>query len=109
MILNYITLFNVGKYSETLLIDRFERTEDLIVWESEEQYFGARKDDPQPIDGGVFTYGLVTGVAGAPDNLITNQIVSFLAPTYVHGLVDVLNSLVQAMRSAEWPDWSECT
>lgn len=105
--LNYITLFTVGEGSEALVIDRFERTEELIVWESREQYFDSRKYEPEMIDGGVFTYGLVAGTAAAPDALIANQIVSFLAPPSVHALLDVLDSVVRAMRSAEWPEWPD--
>ena len=107
MILNYITLFNAGKGSEALCIDRFERTEEFIVWESKEQYFDARKDNHRVIDGGIFSYGLVAGVAAAPDDLITNQIVSFLAPSSVHAILDVLDSVVRAMKSAEWPEWPD--
>ena len=107
MILDYITLFSVGKGTEALLIDRFERTEDLIVWESREQYISARKDEPVAIDGGIFSYGLLTGTADVPDALIANQIVSFLAPSSVHALLNVLHSVVRAMRSAEWPEWPD--
>ena len=107
MILNYITLFSVGKGSEALLIDRFDHSDDLIVWESKEQYFAARKDEPKVIDGGIFTYGLVTGTAMVPDALIANHIVSFVAPSSVHALLDVLHAVVRAMRSAEWPEWPD--
>ncbi len=104
---DYITLFSVGKGTEALLIDRFERTEDLIIWESKEQYFDARKDEPGAIDGGVFSYGLVAATAATPDALIANQIVSFLAPSSVHGLLGVLDAVVRAMGSADWPEWPD--
>ena len=107
MILNYITLFSAGEGSEALVIDRFERTDDLIIWESREQYVEARKDEPKIIDGGIFSYGLVTGTASIPDALIANHIVSFLAPSSVHALLDVLHAVVRAMRSAEWPTWPD--
>ena len=80
MILNYITLFSVGKDSEALIIDLFERTEELIVWDSREQYFEARQREPEVIDGGVYSYWMVAATSAAPDDLISNRIVSFLAP-----------------------------
>ena len=106
MILDYITLFSVGKGTETLSIDRFERTDDLIVWESADEYSDALVDKGTVIDGGIFSYGLVAGVAAAPDVLIEGRIVSFLAPPHVHSIIEVLDSVVRAMRSAEWPEWA---
>ena len=107
MILNYITLFSVGKDSEALIIDLFERTEELIVWDSREQYFEARQREPEVIDGGVYSYWMVAATSAAPDDLISNRIVSFLAPPHVYSLLDILHSVVRAMRSAEWPEWPD--
>ena len=103
----YVTFFDVGKGSETLTIDHFERTEEIITWESKEQYFAERKGDPNPIDGGVYSYGLATGTSGAPDSLIAGRIVSYLAPSSLLALLNVLDSVVHALRSADWPEWPE--
>ena len=105
--ITYITLFKTGQYSETLIIDQFERTEDLIIWESEDEYFSSRMAEMRPVDGGVFSYGLIAAVSAAPDRIIDNHIVSFLAPDYVHGLLATLHALVRTMRSAKWPEWEE--
>ena len=76
----YVTFFSVGKGTESLCIDDFERSEELIIWESHEQYSSSGGDFSETvIDGGVFSYGIATGVAGVPDALIENRIVSFRA------------------------------
>ena len=104
----YVTFFSVGKDSETLIIDQFlEHVGDLVVWGSQEEYFAARQVEPEPIDGGVFSYGLATGTAAAPDAIIENRIVSFSASQSLVDLLQVLHSVVRAMRSAEWPEWLE--
>ena len=105
MVLDYITLFSVGQGSEALSIDRIERTDDFIVWDSRDEYFDALVDDKQVIDGGIFSYGLIAGVAAAPDDIIEGRIVSFLAPPHVHAFIEVLDSLVRGMRQADWPEW----
>ena len=107
MLLSYITLFRVCKDSEALVIDRFERTENLIVWDSSEQYISARIDEPKVIDGGIYSYGLVAAASHAPADIIDDRIVSFLAPSHVHSMLDVLGSVVRAMRTAEWPKWPD--
>lgn len=106
MILTYITMFSVGEGSEALIIDHLdvEESKELIVWDSPAQYHSARKWEPENIDGGIYSYGLLAGTAALPDDLINNQIVSFLAPSSAHAILKVLNSVVEAMRSVEWPD-----
>ena len=104
----YITFFSVGKDSEGLVIDHFlDNMGDLVVWESRDAYFAARYTEPDMIDGGVYSYLLATAVAGAPTAIIENRIVSYLAPKPLEDLLRVLHSVVQAMRSAEWPAWSD--
>ena len=103
----YITFFNVGRGSETLNVDQFTRTEEIIVWESKEQYFAAREADTKPVDGGIYTYGLVAGTSMAPDSLISNQIVSYMAPNSLLNLLEQLDSVVRSFRKADWPDWPE--
>lgn len=100
----YVTFFNVGKDSEGLVIDYMDETDQLIVWSSEDEYFAARGDF-KIIGGGVFTYGLAAGTAGAPHTLISNQIVSFRATHSLLALLDILDATVKAMRSADWPEW----
>ena len=101
----YTTFFDVGGHSQTLSIDYFTRTEEIIVWKSKEQYFAERCGDPKPIDGGVYTYGLGAAVSSAPDSLFSNQIVSYRAPDSLLALLEVLDSVVGALRRAEWPEW----
>ncbi len=104
----YVTLFSVGKNSEALIIDSFgDDVGELVVWESKEQYFSARQDEPEVIDGGIFAYGLAAGTSHFPDAIYGDRIVSFFAPSSLVELLRVLNSLVHAMRSADWPNWPE--
>ena len=104
----YITFFSVGKDSEALIIDHFlDNIGDLFVWESNDAYFAARYTEPDIIDGGVYSYFLATAKAGAPTNIIENRIVSYLAPKPLEDLLRVLHSVVEAMRSAEWPEWPD--
>ena len=101
----YVTFFSVGKDSETLIIDELMRVDEIIIWESKDQYFSARQTEPRPIDGGVFTYGLAAGTSGFPDLTWGSQIVSYLAPPSLLELLNQLDSLVHSMRQADWPEW----
>ena len=104
----YVTFFSVGEDSEALIIDKFlDNIGDLVVWESKDAYFAARCTEPDPIDGGVYSYGMAAATAQAPDDIIKGRIVSYLAPSSLVDLLRVLHSVVHAMRSAEWPEWSE--
>ena len=103
----YNTFFDVGKDSEALSLDRFTRTEDIIVWESKEQYFEARLAEPKVIDGGIYTYELVAALSMVPDSLISTQIVSFQAPDSLLAMLEELDSVVHALRGADWPEWPE--
>lgn len=104
----YVTFFSIGKGSETLSIDYFaDNVGDLVVWESQEAYNSARCTEPDPIDGGEFSYGLATGVARAPSRVVDGRIVSYLAPDPLVDVLRVLNSVVRAMRGCEWPEWPE--
>ena len=103
----YVTFFSVGKGSETLSIDQFpDNMGESVRWTSSEEYFAARIDYA-PIDGGVFTYGLALATSAAPDAITENRIVSYLPTTSFLDLLGVLNSVVRAMRSADWPEWEE--
>ena len=104
----YITFFDVGNDSETLIIDSFERTEKLIKWETREDYFRSRMTEPKPIGGGVYSYGLVAAVSIAPDTVISERIVSYRAPDSLLSLVKKLDSIVRDLRGAEWPEWPVC-
>ena len=104
----YITFFDVGKDSEALIIDNFERTEEIVMWNSKEDYFQSRKTDPKPIDGGIYSYGLAAAVSIAPDAVISERIVSYRAPDSLLSLLNRLDSLVRDLRNAEWPEWPEC-
>lgn len=104
----YITFFNLGEDSEALLLDHFpDNMGDLIVWESREAYFAARATEPDPIDGGVYSYWLAAATSMAPNDMIRDRIVSYLAPESLVGLLGILHSTVRAMRTAEWPEWPE--
>ena len=103
----YVTLFSVGKGSEALVIDQLAKSNELIVWSSKEEYFAAREADPEPIDGGEFSYGLAAGKSNAPDSLISNSIVSFLAPESLLARLADLHAAVRALRGADWPEWPE--
>ena len=78
----YVTFFSVGTNSEALIIDHFQTiTEEIVVWESKEQYFAERSDSFDIIDGGMHVYYLAAGVSAIPDALLSNQIVSYRAPS----------------------------
>ena len=104
----YVTFFSVGTNSEALIIDHFQTiTEEIVVWESKEQYFAERSDSFDIIDGGMHVYYLAAGVSAIPDALLSNQIVSYRAPSALLGLLKVLDSVVQALRVSGWPEWPE--
>ena len=65
----YVTFFDVGSRSETLIIDSFERTEELINWDSQEDYFRSRRAEPKPIDGERIQDTLAQFVAREVDHL----------------------------------------
>ena len=104
----YVTFFNVGKHSETLIVDQFSQTDEIIVWDTKELYLAARETEHNPIDGGVYTYGLAAAVSTAPDALISNRIVSCRAPDSLLSLLADLNVTVEALRNADWPEWPKC-
>lgn len=104
----YFTFFDVGSGSETLIIDSFERTEEIIRWDSREDYFQASRTEPKPIDGGVYSYGLAAAVSMAPETIIPERIVSYRAPVSSLFLLNELDSLVRDLSGAEWPEWPEC-
>ena len=103
----YITFFKADGGSEALVVDEFTRVEAIIVWESKKKYFAARQAEPKPIDGGVYTYGLIAGASMAPDSLISDQIVSYKAPDSLLDLLGQLDSVVHALRKADWPNWPD--
>ena len=105
----YVTFFNVGKDSEALVVDRLGREEEVIRWPSEQAYFGARTDEPRPIDGGVYTYGLALGVAAGvvDDTYFEGRIVSFRPSEALLAMLEVLDSVVTGLRRCEWPEWRE--
>lgn len=104
----YVTLFSVGKGTEALLVDSFtDQWGDFVEWDSREQYFSARGDEPEVIDGGVYAYWLVAATWQLPESIHKNRIVSFSAAGSVLGLLRVLHSVVRAMRAADWPEYPE--
>ena len=104
----YVTFFNVGKDSESLVIDQLSKTDEFIIWDTKNEYFDARESDPEPIDGGVFTYGLAAGVSLAPDALLSSKIVSFRPDAALLNSLNALDSIVMALRTMDWPEWPEC-
>ena len=103
----YVTLFDVGTGTETLIIDQFARTDQMITWESKEQYFAARLTEPRPIDGGIYAYGIGAATSMAPDSIISNHIVSCLASQCLLAKLDALHAAVLGLRGADWPEWPE--
>ena len=103
----YVTFFNVGEDSEALVIDQLSVSDEFIIWDTKDEYFETRESEPEPIDGGVFTYGLAAGVSLAPDALLSSKIVSFRPDAALLDSLNALNSRIMALRTMDWPEWPE--
>ena len=104
----YVTFFSDGPGSEALLIDQLrDNLDSWVVWESKNEYWDAQLSMPTSIDGGVYSYGLAAAAAAAaaPDDIFENRIVSYRAPQSLVDLLKQLDSVMRAMRNADWPEW----